>query len=724
MPTIKLTDQFGLDVDAQPAATSALLKYFQQLPSLRFDSLDMSKVGGLTLDQPAVQSLNTGLSFQDPVNLGDDAATLCVAAGAHASFQLIKDADDLPGHDDAVDPLDGSCYVSFQIEATVAPGLSITTGALQFGATPSSKLDLASCSRFPLHGGVTLFQALQQTVLSLAIPAKSSDLVDLPAGQIATVSLQGKLDFSATANLLAVTNPLASASLPSPLPVVSVSAGGSVTVGISCSIETDYEVVARKLDTGVVRLGWYHKDGTAVTVSAQASEGISAGFGTTDLFSQIVGAISASPQADLKELASAGVPNGQAKEIQAAVKAAACRKLEIAVGSEISASDSQAATFLYEIVPAALTAESSAAVDQALRGDLTGLHAAGLAGVSCVHSVWDEVQKRGLELDVNLLGILNYRSVTTLSLEGKVLYEPATGSLVISDQATAKRFETTAVNFGADTEKLRHVLAESFLITAAYRGAKQIVGAPSLRCSHSFFELQNSTSRSDMAPKLRTGVALGLLTEADAEMPAGVAGFGRTLFAASTDYDDDLVGRMFLDSNGSPLPVEAYETAGRNVIQFLVQAGDEDEVRLKPAVEDALWSLMKGKGQPGFASLFPGVSAPLLRAITADYSTIRWWADAMNATAQELAKVRLWMAHNPSAGADEPAFQKLRQDLAGYLRGVAANTRDEFGEPWGLIAMNQLASRAAGAKILITGPMLVRDKRRALAASTGSPSTP
>src|SRR5579863_5579963 len=116
MPTINLTDQFGLDVDAQPAATSALLKYFQQLPSLRFDSLDLSKVGGLTLDQSAIQSLSTGLSFHDPINLGDGAPTLSVAAGAHASFRLITDADDLPGNDEALEPLKETCYVSFQIE--------------------------------------------------------------------------------------------------------------------------------------------------------------------------------------------------------------------------------------------------------------------------------------------------------------------------------------------------------------------------------------------------------------------------------------------------------------------------------------------------------------------------------------------------------------------------------------------------------------------------------
>ena len=129
-----------------------------------------------------------------------------------------------------------------------------------------------------------------------------------------------------------------------------------------------------------------------------------------------------------------------------------------------------------------------------------------------MRSIWKNIQTAGVELDVNLLGILNYRSVATLALEGKVLYEPATGSLVISDRATAERIQSEQVNFGADTQKLRHVLAESFLITAAYRGTKQLAGAAPLRCTHRFFELENSTSPEDMGRKLRIGVALGLLS--------------------------------------------------------------------------------------------------------------------------------------------------------------------------------------------------------------------
>jgi hypothetical protein len=716
MPTIALTDKFGLDIDAQLASTAALLQYVKQVPSLRFDDLDLKKVGGLTLDQPAIQSLSTGVSFQDPINF--TGGTFTASAGAHGSIKVICDADDLPGRDDSIDLPAGQCYLSFGIDAVVSAGVSLTSGKLQFGATPSTELQAECYSRFALKAGVTLLEALQQTVAGFSLPLNFQDLGSLVAGQIVRVALDGKLSLSGAADLLAITNPLASASLPAPLPAVSVTAGGSATIGVTCAIETDYEIVARRLEDGAVRLGWYHKSGTDVKVSAQVSEGLSAGFGTTDLLSEIVRVISADPQADLKEMANAGVPPDQAAAIQAAVRAAASRKLEIVVAAEFSAGVSRSANFLYDIIPSALTKASQQAVDKALCGDLTALHAEALPGITCVRSVWDNVRRRGLELDVNLLGILNYRSIATLSIEGKVLCEPATGALVITDQATAHRIQSTQVDWGADTQKLRHVLAESFLITAAYHAAKVMTGA-TLQCSHSFFELQNSTSRGDMLRKLQTGVVLGLLSEDEAKLPESASAFGRTLFVVSADYDDALVQGMFLDASGLPLSHETYETVGRNAIQFLVQPDDDDAVRRQPAIDDDLWRRMKREGQPGFAGLFPGVPAAFLGAITADYSTVQWWADAMRNTAQQLAAFQLWAAQHPAAAVGDPEFQKLREDLAKYLGQVAADTREEFGQPWGLIAMNQLASRRSGGKILITGPALVVNKRRAQAAVIG-----
>jgi hypothetical protein len=390
------------------------------------------------------------------------------------------------------------------------------------------------------------------------------------------------------------------------------------------------------------------------------------------------------------------------------------RKLELAFSAEIGATQSGAATFLYEIDLGALTPASRDALEHALRGDLSGLHSGILPGISCVQSVWQKVQANTVKLNVNLLGILNFGSIASLTRSGKVLFEPATGALVITDRSTASRVQSTQVNFGADSQKLRHVMAESFLITAVYHGTHRVLGGPSLHCSHCFFDLENTTSSEHMRRKLRVGAALGLFSMADAEPPAGIRDFGRTVIDASAEYDDGLTTALFLAHDGAAMSHQFYEQMGRNAIQLLVSEADADAARRLPAIDNDLWGQMKDQGQANFAPLFPNLQAPLLGAIIADYTTIMWWADAMAGAAQRLAVMRQWFSRNPVASLDDPIFQKMREEVAEHLRRVASTTREEFGEPWGLIAMNEAGNRRAGASILIAGPLLVRQKERSL----------
>lgn len=723
MPNIKLTDQFGLDADVKPADTSALLKYFQQLPSLQLNNIDLSKVGGLTLDQPAITSLKTGVSFQNGIPLGQGKPDISIGAGLHGSFALLVRA---PGAETLLDVLadnieipEGACYVAFGIDASVGASAETGSGLLKFGVAPGATVRIANYREYPLKAGVTLLDALREAVGNFTIPARADDLAGLVDGCLATVTGTGSLRLSVTADLLALSNPLASVSLPAPLPTLAVSAGGSVQVGAAYEVGCEYQICAHKLDARRVRLGWYREQSSEVSVRATLSESVSAGFGSTDLFSTIVGAISSNPAADLNELSQAGLSDSQKAAIQAAVNAAVARKLELALATEISAVRYGDAAFLYEIDLPALTAESRQALEQALRGDLTGLHGGALPGITCAQSVWEKARATSVKLNVNLLGILNFGSIATLTQRGMVLFEPATGALVVTDQATAARIQSTQVNFGADTQKLRQVLAESFLITAAYHGTRRIAGGPSLHCSHSFFDLENSTGRDSMRRKIQAGVALGLFAARDAAPPEGVDDFGRTMIHATTEYDDSLATALFLNASGAPFGHEFYEDMGRRAVLFLVGEDDADSARRGPATDGDLWARMKVQGQANFAALFPNLPAPLLRAVIADYSTIMWWADAMAGAAQRLAAIRQWFGRNPTASADDPAFVRLRQDLASHLKDVAATTREEFGEPWGLVAMNEAASRRAGATILITGPKLVRMKERAMTVIGG-----
>ena len=159
-----------------------------------------------------------------------------------------------------------------------------------------------------------------------------------------------------------------------------------------------------------------------------------------------------------------------------------------------------------------------------------------------------------MSLDVNLLGIYNFTSVVALVRSGTVLSEPVTGALVVTDRVTADRVRSAQVNYGADTSKLRHVLAESFLITAVYRGAEQAVGTPSLASSNSFFVLRDKTSRSEMLRSVRIGTALGLWSGLPPELPADGGEFGRTTVHARTDYDDALTCEPVPRLGRRPLP--------------------------------------------------------------------------------------------------------------------------------------------------------------------------
>ena len=61
--------------------------------------------------------------------------------------------------------------------------------------------------------------------------------------------------------------------------------------------------------------------------------------------------------------------------------------------------------------------------------------------------------------------------------------------------------------------------------------------------------------------------------------------------------------------------------------------------------------------------------------------------------------------------------------LASHLAKVAKNTREEFGQPWGLVAMNEASGRRAPASILILGPRFVRAQDSAKGLTAGSSRT-
>jgi hypothetical protein len=190
--------------------------------------------------------------------------------------------------------------------------------------------------------------------------------------------------------------------------------------------------------------------------------------------------------------------------------------------------------------------------------------------------------------------------------------------------------------------------------------------------------------------------------------------FGRTTLYAETSYDDPLVNSLFLN-NGAARSQSEYETAGRKAIALLVQSDEDNAARRMPALDDALWKEMSKQGQPNFKFIdaLENLYAFDLAVITADYTVIKWWAESMADMGKSLLAMRKFLDEHEGIDSQNKTFKSLRKKLGSKLKEVASNTKAEFGDPWGLVAMDQASGGNAGAKALVTGPDFTLFKERA-----------
>jgi hypothetical protein len=73
---------------------------------------------------------------------------------------------------------------------------------------------------------------------------------------------------------------------------------------------------------------------------------------------------------------------------------------------------------------------------------------------------------------------------------------------------------------------------------------------------------------------------------------------------------------------------------------------------------------------------------------------------------EALAEVREFIGKNPGANPQAEPFKGLRKKLASKLKEVASNTKSEFGDPWGLVAMDQASGQKAAAAVRLNTPTL------------------
>lgn len=733
MPKVKLTDNFGFDGDVELPEDAGVVKYIRSLTQMKVSDLNLGALTQTPLDKVPLKSASAGLSFEHDVPIGINQVEMTVKAEGGGRLRLVGPKDkqlfdpDVFGEPIKVE--DGQFYVSVGVTASLATNLSAEVRDLGFGFDAGGQVSLAVYKPFAKFGTPGAFkpfvQAVQETARDFVLLGDIEDLAKMSVGLVATAEGGGHLKFSAEAELLSFANPLATVDPPGP-GKLEVTTGGSVKVGATYQLFGEYQIRAQKLDKQKVRLGFYKKRGKEFTLSVSAKGGVSAGVGGFDLFERVLKAVSKNPEVDKKQLEDGGLDAGQIKDIEDAVKAAISRKLELAASFELSASNAEEAAFDYEIDLAKLGDEGRAALHKALDGDLTALAggaAATPAGITLRRSIFTETQKKKHTLKVNLLGIYNFISIGSLKKRMRVMFVPETGELLITDSATATRLTASTSNLAADHAKLRKVMAESFLITAAYRCSQTFLQSPTLEVAHNYFELHSKTNRQTLKDNLDVVEALGLLTKQEKEkLLAGPNDFGSTTLYVEAAYDDALATSLFLNSKGEAREEAEFERAGRDALRLLVQQGDEHDYRRFLGSDEAFWNEIKRAGNPAVFRSIEKVKAiknaakltleNVVGVLAADKALIVWWAQELRGTALKLVEIRKAVKANPTAGIDSNVFNGLRRDLAEHLKGVAARTKEEFGDPWGLVATDLATGKAAKVKVRVTGPRVALRRGR------------
>lgn len=737
MPDISIKDNLDLNIEVEPGEGSAIAKYFKSAISFINPDGKVREYAPLSLSDPAFTTLHAGLELGQPLPVSADNLSLTVKAGLSTAIDVFVpdphlgagETDSLfsPDHyGEDVPVKQTERYVSVALIAGAGPAVSTELAGTNFGFSADSSLTITNYQKFSVQPeSPTFLDAIKKTFASFQIPASVADLAAMLPDSVATVAGGGSLKFSGSANLFAVSNPLAAADLPGVFGTIQISQGASFRVGASFRLFADYELRVRKTGANTVRLGYFKERGKEGKITASASAGLSLSLDGNDLLAQVISALSPDAEADFNELKASGLDYTTITSIEATVKAAVERTLEIGASYEMGRLSASQAAFLYQIDLAALDSAGETAVAMALRGDLSGL--AGNddtvpRGITIIQSLFTNLRQSKRTFKVNLLGIYNFISLSKLTAKGKVLYDPDSGELILSDSVTAAKVQAGIVNAGrpnqADPGRLRTVMASSLLITAAYRASETMITPPTLKSSHIYCEVHEQTNRDTMADELGIALGLGLMTRTELDHALeGTTEFGRTIAYASADYNDSLATALFLQ-NDLPRALGEYEDVGRYAMQAVAaKGGAGDPVRLRPLQNDQLWKQMKGAGQSKFHTLLPDATELQIGVITADYSTITWWAETMSKTGQCLAKLRSFLARNPGLDPKNSEFQQLRADLAKQLKAVAEETKEEFGRPWGLIAMDLLIGNRSEAHATFTGPVISLTKTRTVATA-------
>ena len=416
-----------------------------------------------------------------------------------------------------------------------------------------------------------------------------------------------------------------------------------------------------------------------------------------------------------------------------AIKGGPNHSFQASFDAELSALTDDQAAFQYEIQPAQLSPESSLAVREALDGDLSrltamedGLQDGGILapGVKMLNSVLVATRQRGVTLKLNLLGILNFLTVSELIRHSEVLTDAVTGDVTIKETVSGNNI-TAIVEPLARNEALRKAIFESVLATTSYRAGKA-VALPDLHCEQMHFALNQNTNHQLMGDYLSWFLALNLLNGQDeAAILSQFTDGGPSTCALRTSFADADCTAMFFDGNGALRAEQQYLEIGREALRAVLDPQHQAIDGLRDGLlDDAHWPQALDIGANVNLGPLVGLGTDDVRVeyLIGDVMVITDWAEAMAAAGQLIQDVRAFVGDaDPNTLFQDNQFQNKRDALQKKLAGMVKASKTRFDEPWGMICLFQAAGspQTAYAKAVTQKLAVERGAQPALAAAKG-----
>lgn len=705
MADIKITDNVSLSADLDLREDAPLLK--AGLTSLISTGAQLFQDMDKPLDQTDLQTVALEGNFSSPSLLSGDVAGLTVGAGMNCSLSVKKAADQLLFDDDGFSPVipisanQAWLGVEFDLSATGTVAASANGVGVSFegaGQLMCTTYTLFVASPPPL---ALLLDACGSAFSNFSLATNAAEIRKQPPNTVNVTGVSGSITAAVSFDQPFAMNALASADLPfnesaSLQPAVTLSLGSSL------QIAGDFLVRCYKISDSVVRIGAYKKQGSTLSVTLSAGAGIEGEIGGDDVLNALLKA--ALPGVDV---AAAGLSGDTAAALNGVVRDGLCRNLSANFNADCSAAFTHEAALLYDIqLDAGDNATTDAALGSALCGDWTALEA--LPNARRIRNIAVETVEKKRSIVVNLFGFYSAVSTSDYLKTCTVLIDES-GQVAITDKIDASRISASTTPYAADSDKLRQALMEDFLCTATYAVASGKLNL-NLSVMQSYHQYSSNMSVADVRESVSLGYALGLIPQGslDATLNA-TPSFNHAFVSATVRYDTAALMDIFYKDPASQTQRSntELEQTGRDVMCRLLNPADPtDAVRLSALQNDSAWAQMDEIGNTAVFSGIPdlgGLGATQLGAVSADWISIVWWAQAMGKIAPALSATTLALSQAPPGNPSQDAgFMKARAKLANVLGDVTRNTSAAFVHGWGAAVMFALSGMHGSAEMELT----------------------